>query len=147
MHVASYACARRVSSALTSIPATHTEGCIVTTQPTSKRGLASALVSASTFTVKLLIVVKSLINFLCMCPQLKRDMCVFWMGPSTRMVRSSSRAVNTNAFAGMDRSAVCLAAMWTLCCQDQTASCPGGSRYQESAARSGCVRPPLRPVP
>lgn len=78
--------------------------------------------------------------------QLMRDMCVFWTVLSTRTARPSSPAASTSVCVVTDRSPACRAATWTWCCPVQTAPCHGGFSCLESAARSGCVIPRLRPV-
>lgn len=75
-----------------------------------------------------------------------RELFAFWMVLSIGTARSSSPAASTSACAAMGRLAACHAAPWMWCCPGPTAPCHAGSRCLESAARSGCVSPRLRPV-
>lgn len=90
--------------------------------------------------------IKILTPFQTSVHQLMKEMSVFWMVRSTRTARRSSPPASISVCAVMGRSPACRAATWTWCCLGRTAPCHGGSRYQESAVRSGCVSPRLKPV-
>ena len=143
---------RKVRCALKWTPVTHVKGCNVNTGQTSARGLASVWVSGrSTQALSFVIAwMREFVSVLTKYPvsflQLMREPFAFWMVPSIRTARSSSPAASTNACAAMGRLAACRAAPWMWCCPGPTAPCHAGSRCPESAARSGCASPRLRPV-